>query len=64
MTGQTLVTDPNAKIDATSSASAKEEDVKVESQQDAMTGASESEIAKEPKATEVEIDVTSGASES
>lgn len=56
-TGQMLVKDPNAKVDATSGASKKPEE-KV----DATSGASEE--PEEPKKPEVEVDATSSASKS
>ena len=65
MTGQKLVADENAKLDATSGASKKKEEPVATPETDATSGASESEAkVEEVKAAEPEVDATSGASES
>ena len=65
MTGQKLVADENAKLDATSGASEKKEEPVATPETDATSGASESEAkVEEVKAAEPEVDATSGASES
>ena len=65
MTGQKLVADENAKVDATSGASEKKEEPAATPETDATSGASESETkVEEVKVAEPEVDATSGASES
>lgn len=65
MTGQKLVADENAKVDATSGASEKKEEPVATPETDATSGASESETkVEEVKVAEPEVDATSGASES
>lgn len=65
MTGQKLVADENAKLDATSGASEKKEEPVATPETDTTSGASESEAkVEEVKAAEPEVDATSGASES
>ena len=65
MTGQKLVADENAKVDATSGASEKKEEPVATPETDATSGASESETkVEEVKVALPEVDATSGASES
>ena len=65
MTGQKLVADENAKVDATSGVSEKKEEPVATPKTDATSGASESETkVEEVKVAEPEVDATSGASES
>ncbi|GAF36328.1 fumarate reductase, flavoprotein subunit precursor [Lentilactobacillus farraginis DSM 18382 = JCM 14108] len=62
-TGQKLVSDPNAKVDASTGASAN--DSESDSSADAQTGASSNDEPEEPStATEGGSDATTGASES